>query len=64
MADLHAKLAMRRKGISGSRAAEGGLEVSSAMKKVSAMIPPPIPPANNEQVDSRGTEDEENDWDE
>lgn len=63
MADLHAKLALRRKGISGTRVVEGVVEVGSAMSSVSAMIPPPpVPSADN--VESTATEDEDNDWDE
>lgn len=55
MADLHAKLAMRRKGISGTKTDAGG-SGGSALDKVSAMIPPP--PSDS----STNTEDE--DWDE
>lgn len=57
MADLHAKLAMRRKGISG---AKGELGEGNALDKVSAMIPPP--PPDNGKGSSTNTEDE--DWDE
>lgn len=58
MADLHAKLAMRRKGISGAKGegAEGG----NPLDKLSAMIPPP--PPGNGKGSSTNTEDE--DWDE
>lgn len=60
MADLHAKLAMRRKGISGVKAnQENGS--GSAMDKISAMIPPP-PTANYDKASATNTEDE--DWDE
>ncbi|CAH0562139.1 unnamed protein product [Brassicogethes aeneus] len=65
MADLHAKLSMRRKGISGSKKAEnegggsGLLDGNTALGKISAMIPPP---SKNDVTDSNNTEDE--DWDE
>lgn len=61
MKDLYAKLAMRRKGISGSKT-ESSVEVDgkSAMDKISAMIPPP--PADNGRGSSTNTEDE--DWEE
>lgn len=58
MADLHAKLSMRRKGISGVRKQENVLDAGSALEKISAMIPPPVPNEVNETT----TEDE--DWDE
>lgn len=57
MADLHAKLAMRRKGISGTKVEEG--ESGSPLDKLSAMIPPPL---ENGKGSSTNTEDE--DWDE
>lgn len=56
MADLHAKLSMRRKGISGTKKEEN-LDASSALEKISAMIPPPV--AND--IHENNTEDE--DWD-
>lgn len=56
MADLHAKLSMRRKGISGVKKPESS--VSGAMEKVSAMIPPPA----LTEPGSSNTEDDE-DWD-
>jgi WAS family protein 1 len=56
MADLHAKLSMRRKGISGTKKQES-MDASTAMEKISAMIPPPVPTEINEN----NTEDE--DWD-
>lgn len=59
MADLHAKLAMRRKGISGAKALDGS-GGGNAMDKVSAMIPPP--PSGNDISSSTNTEDD--DWDE
>lgn len=40
MSDLHAKLAMRRRGIAGSK--EAKKEKASIMDKVSSMIPPPV----------------------
>lgn len=58
MADLHAKLAMRRKGISGAKLA--GSEPANAMEKVSAMIPPP-PQSSMTNEKNSATEDEE--WD-
>lgn len=59
MADLNAKLALRRKGISGSKASEGS-EMTSALSKISAMIPPPLPQTDLDE--STNTEDD--DWDE
>lgn len=59
MADLHAKLAMRRKGISGAKAMDDS-NGGNAMDKVSAMIPPP-PPVNDI---SSSTNTEDDDWDE
>ncbi|XP_044257228.1 WASH complex subunit 1 [Tribolium madens] len=56
MADLHAKLSMRRKGISGTKKQET-VDASSALEKISAMIPPPIRTESNEN----NAEDE--DWD-
>lgn len=38
MADLHAKLLLRRTGISGQNKPDGG---GGMMEKISAMIPPP-----------------------
>lgn len=52
MADLHAKLSMRRKGISGNKP-----ENPTAMDKISEMIPPP--PATQSDKSSA----EEEDWD-
>lgn len=59
MSDLHAKLALRRKGISGTRA--GGIENNPAMSRISAMIPAPT---LNDPVDSSATEEENADWEE
>ncbi|KAB0801523.1 hypothetical protein PPYR_05877 [Photinus pyralis] len=61
MADLHAKLSLRRKGISGSKNQEiPQFDANSTMNKVSAMIPPP--PPKHDYNESTNTEDE--DWDE
>ncbi|GLV43043.1 washout [Carabus blaptoides fortunei] len=56
MADLNAKLALRRKGISGTKANDGS-EMNTALSRVSAMIPPP-PLVINEPNESTNTEDE------
>ena len=56
MADLHNKLALRRKGISGSKDTGATINV---MDRISAMIPPP-PTKRQEQ--SSGTS-EEDEWD-
>lgn len=61
MADLHAKLAMRRKGISGAKANVENAGGGSAMDKISAMIPPP-PATSDDKASATNTEDE--DWDE
>ena len=55
MADLHAKLSMRRKGISGANKLPEG----SAMDKISAMIPPP--PIKERAASTSATE-EEDEW--
>ncbi|KAK4871477.1 hypothetical protein RN001_015601 [Aquatica leii] len=61
MADLHAKLSLRRKGISGSKNQDNlNFDAGSAMNKISAMIP--APPTKVEHNESTNTEDE--DWDE
>ncbi|XP_017770487.1 PREDICTED: WAS protein family homolog 1 [Nicrophorus vespilloides] len=54
MADLHAKLSMRRKGISGNKPAED-LGASSVLNKLSAMIPPPLV---NDDSSNRNSDDE------
>lgn len=54
MDDLHNKLALRRKGISGSKDATSG----NVMNRISAMIPPP--PAKQKDTSS-GSEND--DWD-
>ncbi|KAF2884009.1 hypothetical protein ILUMI_22127 [Ignelater luminosus] len=61
MADLHLKLSLRRKGISGTKAQDNqsGFDAGSAMNKVSAMIPPP---PTKPEAELTNTEDE--DWDE
>lgn len=56
MADLHLRLASRRKGISGANKVPEG----SAMDKVSSMIPPP--PIKESATSTSATE-EEDDWD-
>lgn len=62
MADLNAKLALRRKGISGAKEkVSESNDLSSALSKISAMIPPPIS-KTNELTESTNTEDD--DWDE
>lgn len=59
MSDLHAKLAMRRRGIAGSK--EAKKEKASLMDKVSSLIPPPPKrAAESSDDDSSSTE---NDWD-
>lgn len=59
MSDLHAKLAMRRRGIAGSK--EAKKEKASLMDKVSSLIPPPPKrTADSSDDDSSSTE---NDWD-
>lgn len=53
MADLHAKLAMRRKGISGIKQ-EGG---TGAVERMMTMIPPPPPVKESETEDDEEWED-------
>lgn len=55
MSDLHAKLAMRRRGIAGSK--EARKEKASIMEKVSSLIPPP---AKRDSTDDSGSSD--SDW--
>lgn len=59
MDDLHQKLTMRRKGISGNKdtklASDNGL-----MNRISALIPPP--PQVRPKETSSGTSDEEDEW--
>lgn len=62
MADLHAKLSMRRKGISGEQKAinqNQPIDATSTMNRLLSMIPPP--PSNNDASESNTTEDDE--WD-
>lgn len=63
MADLHNKLALRRKGISGTKENAVASAVESppnVMDRISAMIPPPPHP----QANSSNTEaSEDDDWD-
>ncbi|XP_059470980.1 WASH complex subunit 1-like [Neocloeon triangulifer] len=54
MADLHAKLKLRRTGISGRNQVDGG---GSLLEKVSAMIPPPPGVPQAQAVDSEDTSD-------
>ena len=56
MSDLHAKLAMRRRGIAGSK--EAKKEKVSLMGKVSSLIPPPS--KRSESDDDSNSSD--NDW--
>lgn len=63
MADLHAKLALRRKGIAGSGA--------TAMERLSSLIPPPPPKPNEATTSDRNSATSEydsqpdtDDWDE
>lgn len=66
MADLHRKLAMRRKGISGTKNGQDGKATEVALttdsggllSSISSMIPPP--PAN---VESAHPSEDETDWD-
>jgi WAS protein family homolog 1 len=57
MSDLHAKLALRRRGIAGSK--EAKKEKASLMEKVSSLIPEPS--KRSESEDDSGSSD--NDWD-
>lgn len=58
MADLHRKLAMRRKGIAGPKdAAQEASSSGNVMNKVSAMIPPPpkrAPSSSNSDASDSG----------
>lgn len=58
MEDLHKKLFMRRKGISGFKKPEEGaaIDPNSTLGKISAMIPSP----ENKNVES--TSNDEEDW--
>lgn len=62
MADLHAKLALRRKGIAGS----GG----SALERMSSLIPPPPKPSDaaasdrNSATSEYDSQPDTDDWDE
>lgn len=65
MADLHAKLSMRRKGISGEQKQKletqnhPPVDATSTMNRLLSMIPPV--PINADASESNTTEDE--DWD-
>ncbi|XP_044740881.1 WASH complex subunit 1-like [Chrysoperla carnea] len=65
MDDLHAKLSMRRKGISGSKNVNNdvgsGNPMNTALNRLSAMIPPP-PKVSGDAPDTSNTENED-DWD-
>lgn len=56
MADLHLKLSMRRKGISGTKKNENSVDPDSTLGKISAMIPPPEP---KNDIDSNSNDE---DW--
>lgn len=59
MADLHSKLFMRRKGISGTKkAAENAVDPETTLGRISAMIPPPEP-----KNDVESTSNDEEEWD-
>lgn len=55
MADLHAKIALRRQGIAGSK--EAKKEKGSMMDKVSKLIPPPPPDSDSDSTNG------DEDWD-
>jgi WAS protein family homolog 1 len=57
MSDLHNKLQLRRKGISGAKD-----QGTSVMTKISSMIPPPPPKQQHNSSNSEESEDPENDW--
>lgn len=59
MSDLHAKLAMRRRGIAGSK--EAKKEKASILDKVSSLIPPPKTDDDSDSSDSASNND--TDWD-
>lgn len=57
MADLHKKLFMRRKGISGvKKPEENTIDPNSALGRISAMIPSP------EKTNVESTSNDEEDW--
>lgn len=60
MADLHSKLMLRRKGISGTKKSEEVLSGESTLAKISFMIPPPDPKEDNESNEGSSNE---GDWD-
>lgn len=57
MSDLHAKLAMRRRGIAGNK--EARKEKASLMEKVSSLIPPPVSASSDDDEESNSNDD----WD-
>nr|XP_023024255.1 WASH complex subunit 1 [Leptinotarsa decemlineata] len=61
MADLHNKLFMRRKGISGAKQPqENSIDADSTLSRISAMIPPPDP-RQEQEVESTSNDE---DWEE
>ncbi|XP_076260274.1 WASH complex subunit 1-like [Rhynchophorus ferrugineus] len=62
MADLHSKLMMRRKGISGARKVDEVVSADSTLARISSMIPPPVPKSEVESSDDDADE-EWNDFD-
>lgn len=74
MADLHKKLAMRRKGISGLKeneaqqsnvasASASKAGPSSIMDSISSMIPPPPAKHHSDADDDDDNNDNDSDWD-
>lgn len=62
MADLHNKLAMRRKGISGARDSDNARP--NMIERISSMIPPPPPPSSKSPIESGDSDDngDEDEW--
>lgn len=58
--DLHSKLQMRRKGISGAR--ENADQPANVIDRLSALIPPP-PPKMQMDASASGESNDEEDWD-
>lgn len=72
MADLHRKLAMRRKGISGLKENEQSSAAattaskagpSNIMDSISSMIPPPPPKQHSDDEDDDNNDANDSDWD-
>lgn len=61
LADLHSKLMMRRKGISGARKVDEVVSPDSTLARISSMIPPPVPKSEIESSDD--ADEEWNDFD-